>query len=728
MAKKIRFALEMKDNVQVRDMNGLREHFSLVQALTYAENGKLSTWLKDRYIDDVASAVDALDKADEDYASKLCKALGVDYTADSSVSMVNIQRHNEKLRKLKTVTEETRFLDVADQVVFDQDDLCSLLDDGQTTIYLCGKAFTIPLFKHGITYIGVNQPTVKSDNEEDIDWEKDGIQFIDVLLDESLKKPVPYKDDPVAMELAGLIEKIKKMIDCGDFNSVFDLENLCSLAHYTMDFVDDKVVYGDLIEDIIRICKSFYEYDPSQRSIMTDSLYDKLIAQWKRSGVIEPATIVPAGAPNKINVPIKYPTLHNNMDKSYWFYEYQQIAEGVKETESIEGFIAKVQAKIGGNRDTKIKYSISPKIDGVSINATMVGNKIMDPQTRGDDVSSIAVVGLNGFELCSTESNDKTFSVRFEAFATAAVAFTGKALCSAESNDKTFGIQFEVFVTDEDRINASEYLGLDKPYVSRRSAASGIIHRLCMGEDEKLASFLKFYPIATEGLEGSYIERMSYIQRFAKVPSDMIETIYEDTEAWCIAHQLGNLADYISDSNSAKSRVNLSYAMDGLVLTLTDDDTQREVGREGHTNKFQIGYKFDPETAFATASGITLDRGCKGFRTIQVELESPVLLDDVCCTHVPVLSKELFDKLELHEKSPVTIHRVGDVIPSITKRYLTKQVVKTVGFHISMVDEIVPHTGKMLKVPTHCPDCGKELIIKAKKLYCANDMCPGNLD
>ena len=69
MAKKIRFPLKM-NGTDVRTIEELRANFNLESVLGYFANGKLSTWLKDRYYDNEAGAIDELSPTDE----KLSKA------------------------------------------------------------------------------------------------------------------------------------------------------------------------------------------------------------------------------------------------------------------------------------------------------------------------------------------------------------------------------------------------------------------------------------------------------------------------------------------------------------------------------------------------------------------------------------------------------------------------------------------------------------------------------
>lgn len=426
----------------------------------------------------------------------------------------------------------------------------------------------------------------------------------------------------------------------------------------------------DNIRKLIIIGKSYYEY--SDREFIDNIAYDGTLAKYLKSGRIEPTGIIPKGSKFLQKIKITYNKLHNNMDKAYAIKLSDPIPEGVKETDTVEGFLIRTFSTLGLSSESTLDLMIAPKIDGVSINGTINGKRLVRVQTRGDTEESVSVLGLDGIKI------------------------------GQEKAKIDFGIQYEAFVTEPNRIKASEYLGLDRPYVSCRHAAAGITHRLSTMEDPELISYLSFYPIETDGLDMPYKDRMKYIQTFGRVPDDMIKR-------QIIHGNLKSLLKQITEKMEefSKKREYISYAIDGMVITVLDDDYQDSLGREGRTNKYQLGLKFDPATAIATVRGITLDSGKKGYRTIQVEMEHPVFLDGVRYDHVPILSANLYKDLPLRIGSQVSVHRVGDVIPAI-----------------SLVKE---GSGSRLPLPTICPTCGRELQIRNKKLFCDNPECRDNI-
>lgn len=190
MAKKIRFPLEMDNGVEVRSIEELGEHFSLEKVLEYFANGKLLTWLKDRYLDDKADAISELEQDDSELPKKICQIFDVVYDETLDIDMEKVAERKRKTELLEKYTSDERFFDVVDSIAFEQDDLYDLLDEDAETIYLCGERFSIPLSKKNVRYIGVNNPTVVIHAKELIDFEKDGISFEDVKFDEKYQKIV----------------------------------------------------------------------------------------------------------------------------------------------------------------------------------------------------------------------------------------------------------------------------------------------------------------------------------------------------------------------------------------------------------------------------------------------------------------------------------------------------------------------------------------------------------
>lgn len=470
-----------------------------------------------------------------------------------------------------------------------------------------------------------------------------------------------------------------RRMDKGQFKKVLnEFAHMDMLAAYIANVIESgEIQDGDshdlevsIVDRIINIGKTFFENNNMQENFISDLAYDSLLSVLKKYKN-EPTGITPDTGKTEV-IDAEYPNLAINMDKCYILHQGDTLPEGVKETDSVEAWLKRCYKELGLASSDVLSVVVMPKLDGVALRGEVdTNNCLNNPLLRGDEKKSILVKGLNHIKLTS----DKPIS------------------------STSFGCQFEVFVTYEDAEKASEYLKLDRPYVSPRHAASGMINRLCVNPDDNLIPFLSFYPINTEGLDGAYVDRLDWIDRFGNV--DVVKTrVYKGT----LEQLLMKIERRFRKVNNMRG--GLAYAVDGLVLSIADDAQQEIIGRNGRTNKWQIAWKFDPASAVGEVKGIELSSGKKGFRTIQIVLKEPVSIDGVKYDHVPALSADIFEKYDLCEGDLIRIHRVGDVIPSIS------------------IEE--RKGGKKIELPKKCPICGKDMIWEAKKLKCVNVNCKAN--
>lgn len=178
MAKKERFALIMQDGAQVRNIDDLKAHFDVGSIIRDFSGGKLLTWLEDRYYDDEAEAVRALNENDDYLEAKLCEIFGVE-------TPEIIARRKERLERLKQYTADKKILANVDRVAFDQEELADLLDEGVDEIYLCANRFVIPLRMKNKIYIGVGEAVIG--NKKQKDFAALNIKFKNVAFDNDKK-------------------------------------------------------------------------------------------------------------------------------------------------------------------------------------------------------------------------------------------------------------------------------------------------------------------------------------------------------------------------------------------------------------------------------------------------------------------------------------------------------------------------------------------------------------
>lgn len=156
----IKFPLKMKDDVQVRNISDLREHFDIESVVGYFFDGKLLTWLSARYYEEEEEAVAKLDKDDLQLAEKLCDILGVEYKK-VAINAEEIARRNERIAVLKQYTNDEDIIKDVDCVAFNQEELVNLYERDKKKIYLCAGEFNIPKEQQKLEYIELGGAIVK---------------------------------------------------------------------------------------------------------------------------------------------------------------------------------------------------------------------------------------------------------------------------------------------------------------------------------------------------------------------------------------------------------------------------------------------------------------------------------------------------------------------------------------------------------------------------------------
>lgn len=181
MAKKIRFPLKI-NGADVRTIEELRENFDLEGVLGYFANGKLVIWLRDRYYNGEADAIENLSSSDEKLSKKICSILKVEYSEEvSDIDIESVKRRNEKIALLKQLDESEQLIAKVDAVAFNQDDLLDILDTGtEKMIYLCQGDFEVPLTIKNITYVGIDNPSVLLRAYDNVDFSSLNLKFVDI--------------------------------------------------------------------------------------------------------------------------------------------------------------------------------------------------------------------------------------------------------------------------------------------------------------------------------------------------------------------------------------------------------------------------------------------------------------------------------------------------------------------------------------------------------------------
>ena len=184
---RIKFPLILKNGVEVNKLNALRDNFDLEKILGYFSDGRLITWLDDRFYHDEMDALKNLQIDAPDLPKKICAIFDIPIDEKISDAIETIAWRNERLARLKKFTSDENILRQVDFVAFDQDDLEDITrEENSDVIYLCNNVFEFPsgiLRKRNLIYIGVGNVEAVILSKTPIDFDDCHITFKNVKFD-----------------------------------------------------------------------------------------------------------------------------------------------------------------------------------------------------------------------------------------------------------------------------------------------------------------------------------------------------------------------------------------------------------------------------------------------------------------------------------------------------------------------------------------------------------------
>jgi DNA ligase (NAD+) len=157
-------------------------------------------------------------------------------------------------------------------------------------------------------------------------------------------------------------------------------------------------------------------------------------------------------------------------------------------------------------------------------------------------------------------------------------------------------------------------------------------------------------------------------------------------------------------------RHNLPLNTDGIVIKLNSFAQRELLGFTSKSPRWAISYKYQSESVSTLLESITYQVGRTGNITPVANLK-PVLLAGTTVKRASVHNANEIERLDLCIGDFVFVEKGGEIIPKITEVDLEKR------------------KGNLVKVqfPTHCPECGSELVRKEGEAnhYCMNEKgCP----
>ena len=239
-------------------------------------------------------------------------------------------------------------------------------------------------------------------------------------------------------------------------------------------------------------------------------------------------------------------------------------------------------------------------------------------------------------------------------------------------------------------------------FANPRNAAAGSLRQL----DPKIAASRKLdvflYGIGDIGTTGirSHSNGLDYLDKLG------LKTNKERKKC-------ANIDEVIEYINGwVEGRPNLAYDIDGIVVKVDSYEQQAQLGTTAKSPRWAIAFKFPAEEVVTTLLNIELSVGRTGVVTPTAILE-PVRVAGTTVQRASLHNEDLIREKDIKIGDKVVVKKAGDIIPEV----------------VNVLAEQRTGDEKEFLMPTHCPECGSELVRLEGEvaLRCINPKCPAQI-
>ena len=409
-----------------------------------------------------------------------------------------------------------------------------------------------------------------------------------------------------------------------------------------------------------------YRYYVLDDPTMPDFEYDKLLRELEELEKANPDLIRPDSPAQRVGgmavsefQKVEHPVPLNSL-------------QDVFSLEELDDFLEKIMQQYPGT-----KFSVEPKIDGLSVALEYVNGRFVRGATRGD--------GMVGEDVTENLKTIRSIPMQL-AGAPARLIVRGEVFMPKKS-----------FAALNERQEAE-----GKPlFANPRNAAAGSLRQL----DPKIAASrgLDIYIFNIQLAEGvefqTHRHSLEYLKslRFKVIPYELLETI-------------AGINDHVLSIN--EHREDLSCDIDGAVIKVNDLSLRERLGATAKFPRWAAAYKYPPEIKETVVEDIVVQVGRTGVLTPKAVVR-PVRLAGTTVTNATLHNQDFITQRDIRIGDTVRIRKAGEIIPEILDVVLTKRPDDVTAYHL----------------PTECPVCGAkvEKDEEGAFLRCTGAECPAQL-
>jgi DNA ligase (NAD+) len=155
-----------------------------------------------------------------------------------------------------------------------------------------------------------------------------------------------------------------------------------------------------------------------------------------------------------------------------------------------------------------------------------------------------------------------------------------------------------------------------------------------------------------------------------------------------------------------KNREKLTYEIDGIVVTINQNNIFKELGIVGKAPRGAIAFKFSPKEGTTIIEDVIFQTGRTGIVT-PVAVLKPVEIGGVTISRASLHNEDEIKRLGVKIGDTVVVVRAGDVIPQVDR----------------VIFELRTGKEKNIVFPEKCPNCETKLIKDGAYWRCPNKKC-----
>ena len=340
----------------------------------------------------------------------------------------------------------------------------------------------------------------------------------------------------------------------------------------------------------------------------------------------------------------------------------------------VEDFVRKTELSLGH----AVRYSVEPKIDGLSVSLEYRDGRLIVGSTRGD--------GVVGEDVTENLKTIKTIPLSLL-----------EKLPLLEVRGEVYMPRRSFEALNRSREEAGEAL-----FANPRNAAAGSLRQL----DSKVTAGrgLDILVFNVQRIEGktftSHTEELAYLesQGFHVIPHRRT------------AESAGDILGHIEKLGTLRD--SLAFDIDGVVIKADDLHERVEIGENTSTPKWAVAYKFPPERKATRLVDITVQVGRTGVLTPRAVLE-PVRLAGTTVSAATLHNIDFIRERDIRIGDTVYVQKAGDIIPEV----------------VSVEQKERPADAVPYEMPHLCPSCGEPVVRDDEAATrCTNANCPAQLE